>query len=55
MKCFMAQTKLPLHVETQNTKKLGLQHNCTLFRKEFNLVLFKNTFLKQFNAKEKRS
>ena len=33
IKCFVAQTKLPSHVEVQNTKRSGLQHSCTLFQK----------------------
>ena len=33
MKCFMAQTKLPSHVEAQNTQRSSLQHSCTWFGK----------------------
>ena len=32
-KCFMAQTKLPTHVEAHSTKKSGLQRSCTQFQK----------------------
>ena len=31
--CFVAQTKLPSHVEAQSTKRSGLQHSCRLFKK----------------------
>ena len=51
-KCFMAQTKLPMHVEAQNTKRLGLQLSCMPFQKRFTFVDFKNAFLKQFKVKE---
>ena len=47
----IAQTKLPSHVEVQNTKRSDLKHNFTLFRKGFKFVHLKNTFLKQSNAK----
>ena len=43
MKSSMAQTKLPWHVEAQNTKKSDLQHSWTLFRKAFNFVHLKCT------------
>ena len=40
MKCFTAQTKLPLHVEVQNSKRSGLQHSCTLYSE----CIYKNLF-----------
>ena len=45
MKCFMAQSKLPSHVEEESTKRSNLQQCCTLFRNRLNFC----TFLKQFN------
>ena len=49
MKYFKAQTKLPSHVEAQNTKRSGLQYSCALFRKGFTFVRLKEAFLKKFN------
>ena len=48
MKCFVAQNKLPSHVEAQNTKSSGLLHDCTPFQKRFNFVRIKSASLKQF-------
>ena len=51
MKCFMAQTRLPSHIEVQNTKMSGLQHSCKQFRKKFNFVRLKMHFQSDLTRK----